>query len=209
MRILVMGIACLVASGCSAFEECPTGERRCTSAGELEECTPHPAGIDVSPDPYIGHHDRSPNTWEPSAACGAGLCQQQAKTDSYGAPLQDAFCTLSATPNPACGASTFVCDGTTSIECRAGFAVTEMICATCDATVEGCKGHRNATCAATSDCAEGLVCVPIQGCQMPCTCAEGTRCEACDVADRESVVPSSTQFAFVCKSGWCERATLQ
>jgi hypothetical protein len=204
--MLVLG-ACLVSSlGCSALVECQSGERRCTGAGEVEECTPHPSGIDVSGDPIsVGHHDRSPNTWELQASCGVGLCQTEPTKDSDGVPLQDAFCTLSATPDPACN-STSACEGSTAIECRAGYPVAELLCTTCEAGFDGCKGGLDGKCVSASDCASGLACAPPNGCQMPCACAEGARCESCDVADREAAGPMrGTPFTFVCNSGWCAR----
>ncbi len=210
----VLGLVCplvgaaTLTGGCSMGADCIPGERRCTQDGTIEECRAHPSGTDVSVDPVdVHHHDSSPNTWQVSAACGAGLCQTERVKDSRGVTKQDAFCTLSPTPEPSCteGAAS-ACDGTTSITCRGGYAIAEVLCASCDTGAGGCTGSLEATCNTTSDCAPGLVCDPVQGCQMPCACADGTRCTSCDAADRETVGPTrGAPFVFVCNAGTCAR----
>ena len=204
----VLGLLCLIVNGgCSASAECQSGQRRCTSAGAIEECTPHPSGIDVSRDsPSVGHHRRSANTWEHAASCGEGLCQTEPTKNSYGVQLQDAFCTLSAAALPVCANASNACDGTTAVECRAGFPIEEAICASCTVAVNGCKGRIDSSCSTTSDCATGLVCTPRHSCQAACACAEGARCESCGTAERETVGPSrGAPFTFVCNSGLCAR----
>ena len=204
----VTTLALSAGAGCSLDAECVSGERRCTNGSVLEECTPHPSGIDVSRDSVsVGHHDRSPNTWELSATCGAGLCKTEPSKDSYGVSKQNAFCTLSPTPDPVCaGGLESACDGTTSVECHGGFEVAATSCASCVSGFSGCKGDLDDTCATTTDCATGFECSPGGRCQMACACPEGARCGTCDVAERETVGPSrGTPWVFVCAAGRCAR----
>ncbi len=210
----VLGLLCLAVitpvlftAGCSAESECSAWERRCTSTGAIVECTTHPAGTDVSRDPVsASHHSRSPNTWELLDSCGAAnLCQTEPVKDSYNVIRQDAFCTLSPTPNPLCAGTNdyaLTCDGTTSVECRHGFDIHDKICSSCSA-VDGCKGSLNAACTTTKDCASGLECHGTS-CQMTCACADGARCTTCDVADRDTVGPMRGKTSvFVCQAGLC------
>lgn len=212
----VLGLLCPVVTtlalsggaGCRLDAECLSGERRCTKGGAIEECTPHPSGVDVSRDPVsVGHHDRSPNTWDLSTSCGVGLCQTEPTKDSHGVPKQDAFCTLLPAPTPACaGGAASACSDTTWVECHGGFDVGEKLCASCVSGGGGCLGDLDDVCTTSNDCAAGLECGSGKRCQMPCACADGARCDTCDAADRETWGPRrGTPYVFVCRSGVCAR----
>jgi hypothetical protein len=199
----------LLSSGtaCSAFDQCTIGERRCSPNGTIEECTAHPSGTDVSADgPSVSHHDSSPNTWNSVGACGsADLCQTESVKDKYGATKNDAFCVLSATPDPACTAgATPGCDGATYVECRSGFAVEQMLCKAC--SVGSCTGNVLSSCKSDGDCASGLFC-DNGTCEMQCACADGAACDSCDVLDRNTAGPARVaQFTWTCSAGKCLQA---
>ena len=217
MWTTVLGLLCPVVgslvvsggAGCSLAEDCKAGDRRCTKDGAIEECTPHAAGVDVSRDPgTASHHDSSASTWEPAGSCGAGLCATEPTKDSHNVPMTNAFCTLSTAPVIACASGAGeVCDGTTWVQCHAGFDIARKECATCaTVTVNGCKGAIDASCMTDKDCAAGLTCGAKKVCVLRCACPEGARCESCDAADQETVGPTrGASFNFICSAGLCAR----
>jgi hypothetical protein len=193
-------------TACSALDECTIGERRCSPTGTIEECTAHPSGTDVSADPpSASHHDSSPNSWEPQGACGSvDLCKTESVKDKYGASKNDAYCTLSAMPDPACAAGARGCDGATYVECRSGFAVEQMLCKACG--TGSCTGNVLSECKSDGDCASGLFC-DSGTCEMRCACAEGTACDSCDVLDHDTAGPTrGAPFTWTCNAGKCSQS---
>jgi hypothetical protein len=199
----------VVSSGtaCSALDQCTIGERRCSPTGTIEECTAHPSGTDVSADPpSASHHDSSANTWNPAGACGsADLCKTESVKDRYGASKNDAFCTLSATPDAACaGGATKGCDGVTYVTCRSGFAIEELLCKACGTA--SCIGNVLSQCKSDGDCAADLFCSN-GTCEMKCACTEGAQCDTCNVLDRDTVGPArGAPFTWTCSAGKCTQA---
>jgi hypothetical protein len=193
-------------TACSAFDECTIGERRCSATGTIEECTAHPSGTDVSADgPSVSHHDSSPNTWDPQGACGsADLCKTESVKDKYGASKNDAYCVLSATPDPACASGATGCDGATSVTCRSGFAIEELLCKSC--APGSCTGNVLSSCKSDGDCAAGLFC-DNDTCEMKCGCAEGAACDSCNVLDRDTVGPTrGAPYTWTCSAGKCSQS---
>ena len=208
---LVLTGALSASAGCTVAADCLSGERRCTPSGAIEECVAHHSGVDVTRDsPSVSHHDGSPSTWELQAECGAGRCQTEPTKDSHNVPKQNAFCTLSTSPDAVCSdPAGGQCVGTSSVQCHHGFIIASKLCAVCETKPGACTGAIDGACEIARDCAEGLRCNDRGHCEMPCACAEGERCESCDVADRDTLGPTRPKpSSFVCKSGACFRSYL-
>jgi hypothetical protein len=204
LSVLLFGI-----EGCNLdAATCTAGERRC-NGGQIEECTTHPSGTDVSADPpSASHHKSSPSTWEAQGSCGsADRCQTDTRVDEYGQTKADAFCSIEATRDPQCnGGSSYACGGTspssTLVTCREGFAIERQTCSTCD-TEGDCNGGNFVSCKVDGDCAAGLTCVG-NTCEMPCTCAEGADCASCNVLDETTNGPTQgAPFTWVCGATYC------
>jgi hypothetical protein len=196
--------------GCAlSVDECKVGDARC--AGALAQtCKAHPAGFDGNfNDPSVGHHDASPNSWELVGDCGTPALCKSTRAGTGGATTTDAFCVVEATPDPVCtalpadGSQTSGCDGTTAVDCEGGFAVARHTCVSCDKG--SCVGGFSAYCMQPSDCGAGLVCrMPVGYCDLPCTCPEGSRCDACGAV--EAVASGSIghgAFHWTCRGGYC------
>ena len=197
-----------VTGGCTLPEDCKVGSVRCVG-DEVQSCTAHGGGV------YGGgkglapvHYDKSSSpTWEHLETCGASRCISPPQTDAA-APHQ-AFCALEPKPRPACLASTSdqTCDGTSSLRCYDGYAVSTELCLACDVSKpnglgDGCVGGVYATCKASTDCAPGLECNTNGRCVMPCACAEGAACASCDVLGAHTG-QASPPATWVCQSGVC------
>jgi len=190
MRIAI--VLCF-ATGCFDMP-CTPNEWRC-NGDTLQTCTPHGGGLYGIPPHYV--HSSEP-TWDTAAACESNSCVTPVAGEAR------AFCALDATPEPACTADGFACAGDTLVRCRDGFAISRERCKQCDAAHGTCDGALFATCRTTADCAAGMVCDPIQGCEQPCDCADGTECAACDADQRESVDPDNGHVTpLVCRAGQC------
>jgi hypothetical protein len=203
-----------VAPACSAFgDECNVGEVRCNGS-VVEACVKEGTSLSDGDNPLGGYagpvsldpgrsrpldhdfgdddeHDKSSpkHVWVEKSDCGApDLCVSPAG--------QKPFCALAAQPDPACAAppkNGLVCEGTSLVACRAGYAVESLGCGTCESksgcalrwSVDSCcAGGFFSTCSTDAECGggAGTSCVETstrgKRCTRPCSCPDGQACES-------------------------------
>jgi hypothetical protein len=184
VSLAVVATAKVIVACANPVQDCAVGVERC-NGGLAEVCTVSVGGGGDDDDlPSPGHHSSA--AWSVLDDCGApDLCVKPAGDHP--------FCVTRPQPLALCATSAvLVCEGTTGITCRSGYAVEEMAFQTCPNTAggQGCsleandlpkecgKGYLGDFCKVDGDCARGLSCIVdangVQSCTTRCDPAAGT-----------------------------------